>query len=218
VKKKIKSYLSNNSFEKWIFTKNQNYHKHIYFVNVHPCSIKYMSLIPERSALLQGKDAKYGYLHGPWDYLKRPFHSHFLYKTVTSILNGKEFEETPLLKKVRIGASTEKEAKRQYDKLKRRIEILIREGYRSQHELNNLDKKRSVGIYKVPLHEILVAMDRKGQLFRIVGGRHRLAIAQQIGIESMPAILTLIHEKAADKLPVKSRLITGDETDFRPFE
>jgi hypothetical protein len=217
IKRNVYKTLNSGFLKQIMFRKSKVDSCCIYFISVNPNEIQHISLLSEKSADLTGENARYGVYGGAWDLYKRPFSTYYLYKTVESILQGDSFEKTPLPDKVRQRACTEEEARAQYNKLVRRINSLKTDGYKSQYELNQLHRTRVVGEHKVPLHEIIVGMDRYGKLIRLVGGRNRLAIAQQIGIEKMSAILTIVHPKAIDKLPVERRIVTGNSEDFRPF-
>ena len=216
-KRRVYKTLNSDLLRQILFRKSNIENGNIYFVSVNPKEIQYISLLSEASADLKGRNARYGVYGGFWDYLKQPFKNYYLYPTVGAILKGKKLEDTPLIQKIEKNAASEEEAIHQFQKLERMILKFKNVGYKSQYELNQLHRTRVIGEHTVPLHEIIVGMDRNGKLIRLVGGRHRLAIAQQIGIEEMTAILTLVHPKAIDKLPVKRRTITGDNEDFRPF-
>jgi len=219
IKVKIREILSTRFIGRPLFFENKLSDSKIYFIQVEPESIVFRSLIPESSAVFTGNGAFTGFYDGIWDQFKSPFSQYFLYKTVSGILEGQSLQESALYEKVRSGSITLDQAEKQYNKLIRRMNVLKKEEYRTQYELGKLDEMRSVGSYRVPLHEMIVGMDRNGKLIRFVGGKHRLAIAQQIGLEKMYAVLTLVHPKAVDKLPEKRRLITGSSNeDFRPFE
>lgn len=80
-----------------------------------------------------------------------------------------------------------------------------------------MDRSWPLGKIQIPKHETVVGMDRHGELMRLVGGKHRLAIAQQIGIKKIPAVLSICHSDALDMLPTLKKPITGSPEDFRPF-
>jgi hypothetical protein len=115
------------------------------------------------------------------------------------------------------GKVPEETAYRQSEKLVRLIRTLKDQGYRSQYELSPDFRTRQLAGLDVPANEIVVGMGRNGDFMRLMGGRHRISIAQQIGIEEVPAILMLVHHQSAGQLPEKRRVITGSPEDFRPF-
>ena len=80
-----------------------------------------------------------------------------------------------------------------------------------------MNRTRYIGDLEIPLHETIIAMGRNGNLIRFKGGRHRLAIAQNLAIPEIPAVLSFHHEKSKHLLPQKRRLITGSQDDFAPF-
>jgi len=216
---KIKTILTSRFIGRTLFIEDKLNDNKVYFIQVEPVKIGFRSLVPENSAVFRGDRAFTGIYGGMWDRFKRPFTQYFLYKTVSEIMVGKRLEESALNEKVKEGSITSGQAEKQFDKLIHRMKVLKNEGYRSQYELDKLNEMRTVGNLRVPLHEMIVGMDRNGKLIRLVGGKHRLAIAQQIGTEKMYAVLSLVHPNAVDKLPDKRRVITGNsEEDFRPFD
>lgn len=219
MKKKLKKFLSGKTFGNLLFRETASISNEMYFISVDPRQIKYMSRIPENSVVLCGPSAKQGVYGGVWDLVKFPFEKHYLYRTVKSILKNDGLHSSPLLKKVEKGSLTEKEAKVLHDKMNRMLVKFKNEEYLSQYELEKLDQKITIGNNRIPLHEMVVGMDRNGELMRLIGGKHRLAIAQQVGLKSMTAVLSLVHPKAVNKLPEKRRVITGaSDEDFRPFD
>ncbi|CAN5395672.1 hypothetical protein BH23BAC3_BH23BAC3_35620 [soil metagenome] len=138
-----------------------------------------------------------------------------MYLTVKQMLNGTDWKETPYYRKLKKRKSHD-EAIKYLKKVDWLIRTLKKNNYLSQYELGNLDQSQNIFNLQVPIHEIRIGMDRKGRLFRISGGRHRLAVAQNIGITEMPAILTLYHEKSEHLLPEVRRPITGNKDDFNP--
>lgn len=188
-----------------------------WFIETDPKRIKYISLIPERSDILIGENAHTGMCCGFWDMLKRPFNRHSHYKTVSEILNNVQFDQTSMFQKVNKGRINRREALKICNKLERLIGKLRRTGYLTQYEMDKLDKMWQLGKLQIPEHETVVGMDRNGDLIRLVGGKHRLAVAQQIGIKKIPAILSIYHKDALDKLPSRRRLIKGKPEDFMPL-
>lgn len=216
-KKLYKRLACSDLFRQMVFRNRNEFQSPVYFIEIDPKSIANICRIPEDSPLLRGKSAMYGIKGGVWDLIKRPYKNHYLYKTVGSILNGEDYKKTELYQKVTKGSLTEKEAMHLFKKTFHLIEVLSTENYKSQYELNRFDEKLRFGDMTFPFHEMIVGMDRNGTLMRLVGGKHRLAVAQQVGVQKMYAILSLIHVQAADKLPEKRRVITGKDEDFRPF-
>jgi hypothetical protein len=189
----------------------------IYFVNVDPKSISHISLLPESSPGLSGPEALYGSFTGFFDLIKTPFKKNFMYRSVQQILHGRNFKSTTYFKKESKNES-EAEALKRVKKLSGLMERLSVFGYLSQYEMGRANIIDKIGDWDVPRHETLIGMDRHGQFFRIKGGRHQLAIAQNIGIKEIPAILVFYHQDAEEKLPEKRRIITEKMEDFRPFE
>jgi len=203
--------------DKLLFRPGDNSTSTIWFIETNPKKVKNISLISTKSPSLIGKSANTGICNGAWDLYKKPYNKHVLFKTTTDIIEGKEFEETLIFSKVRKKRITHSEAIKICEKLRRLTEKLQDNGYKSQYELGKLDKTQKLGNYHIPKHEMVVGLDRHGELIRLIGGRHRLAVAQHIGIKRMTAILSLVHSNSLDYLPEKRREITGNAEDFRPF-
>jgi len=214
IKKRLYNLLATRSVFKHLFWK-ANSSKQIYFVMVDPADITHISLIPRGIHLLTGPDAVTGGIKGPFDHFKFPFNKHFMFRTVKRMLDGGEWKATPYYKKL-IKKKSHGEAIIHLEKLHKIIYKLTNDGYLSQHELENLDQTLTISKWKVPKHEIMIGMDRYGRLIRLQGARHRLAVAQNIGIPHIPAILTLYHKQAEHLLPVNRRKITGKSEDFNP--
>jgi len=213
-----KKFATSNLIDRILFHPEKLESTTIWFIETHPGSIKNISLIPSDSQSLIGESAVTGICNGAWDIIKKPFSKHILYKTTTDIINGIENEQTSVFKKVKNNRITHTEAIQICEKIRRLIDILQENGYKSQYELGKLDEMQRLGNIYIPQHETKVGLDRNGELIRLMGGRHRLAVAQQIGIKRMPAILSLVHSKSLAYLPEKHREITGNPEDFRPFD
>ncbi|HMB51923.1 MAG TPA: methyltransferase domain-containing protein [Thermoanaerobaculia bacterium] len=81
---------------------------------------------------------------------------------------------------------THDDLERIFAKVDRLHEEIARDGYRDQEELGT----------GRPWDEVVVAFDRHGRpLF--VDGRHRLALARALGLDSIPAIVAVRHERWA---------------------
>ena len=188
----------------------------IFFVNIDPAKIKYISYIPQTSPILMGPQAYTGVYQGIWDKINYPFEKNIIYGLANVIISGgnieKSFEYRYIKKR-----SSKKGADREVQKLASFVEIFSNEGYLSQYELKQTKRSKVLSVFNIPKNETTIGLDRNGDYIRLIGSRHRLAIAQQLKIKEMPAILTLIHGKNQTTLPEKCRLITGDEEDFRPF-
>lgn len=215
--KAVGSVIGNPRIGEFLFNKIQDKESSIYFIKVNPDRIGYISWFPSRTPLLREKNARTGICGGIWDFFKSPFPNHFMYQAYSEYLAGASLNETLYYRKL-LKTRNEKEALKQVQTLTELSEKLQENGYLSQNELGATEPSKQIGLWKIPGNEIVVAMGRRGELIRIAGGRHRLAIAQQIDIPEVYAVLTLIHPKAADKLPEKRRLVTGSDEDFMPIE
>lgn len=217
IRSALKNIARSNFISEILFRPEDNDRNPAWFIEVDPKHIKYISLIPENSEYLIGENAKTGVCCGYWDKLKRPFRKHSHHKTVSEILNDVQFHKTSMFQKVNKGRIKRREALRICKKLERIMGKLQHKGYLSQYEMDKLDTMWPLGELPIPVHETVVGMDRNGDLVRLVGGKHRLAVAQQIGIKKIPAILSIYHKDALDNLPEKRRRITGNPDDFMPF-
>jgi hypothetical protein len=204
--------LGNALLASLLFKKGQNQNQQIYYIRVDPNRIEYLSWFPSRTPLLRDDVAKVGIHGGTWDLFKSPFRNHLLYRSFEEMLSGTPLEDTIYYKKMKRGGMENQAGK---------ITLLYKElrenGYLSQYELGETIPEKQIGPWRVPGNEIVVAMGRSGELIRIAGGRHRLAIAQQIDIPAVYAVLTLIHPDAAEKLPKIRREVTGSTEDFMPL-
>ena len=188
----------------------------IFFVNIDPAKIKYISYISQTSPILMGPQAYTGIYNGLWDKIIYPFEKNIMYRLVKVIISGGNIEKSLEYRYIKKRLS-KKAAEREVRHLTSFLEKLSNEGYLSQYELNRTKKSKILSVFNIPKNETTIGLDRNGDYIRLIGGRHRLAIAQQLKIKEMPAILTLIHGNNQTALPEKCRLITGNEEDFRPF-
>ena len=188
----------------------------IFFVNIDPAKIKYATYIPQTSPVLMGPQAYTGVYKGLWDKIIYPFEKNIMYRLASVIISGGNIEKSLEYRYIKKRLS-KKAADREVRHLTSFLEKLSNEGYLSQYELNRTKKSKILSVFNIPKNETTIGLDRNGDYIRLIGGRHRLAIAQQLKIKEMPAILTLIHGNNQTALPEKCRLITGNEEDFRPF-
>lgn len=213
----IKSIVFSKPFLKTVLKDRADSSEAVYFAYVDPKLVASISLVTGSSELISGKTAITGSFYGPFDLLKSKFQNHYLYYSIELLLEGKPVTETSYFKKMLKNYSEDYVLQR-FERLNKIIESVKTRGYLSQHELGNLHERRELGSFEIPLDEAVVYVDRKGELVRLHGGRHRLAIAQHLGISEIPVIISMYHEKSADKLPVKRRILTGSDDDYLPFD
>ena len=79
----------------------------------------------------------------------------------------------------------------QFDELYKQIHT---EGYRSQREILKHTSDTNEGLFLDTLDEVTVDVGRNGELLH-VDGIHRLAIAKILGIEKIPVVFLVRHEK-----------------------
>lgn len=214
IKKSLYKLINSRSAARLILRNKKKSSRQIYYVKVDPNEISHISIISGDLYFTSGPDAVTGSVTGVFDLLTYPFKKDFMYQTVKDMLNGADLTETLYYRKL-IKKKSHSETIAQIGKLTRIIQKLKNKGFLSQYELGKLDETMNIGHWKVPKHEIKIGMDRKGRLFRLMGGRHRLAVAQNIGIIEMPAILVLYHERSEHLLPDVRKPITGNPEDFK---
>ena len=76
-----------------------------------------------------------------------------------------------------------------YNRILELIEIIKRDGYKTQKELGNTPYNR----YNTWYDEIRVSINRNGEFILNGSGNHRLFIAQQLGIEKVPVVVIRKH-------------------------
>ena len=191
----------------------------VYFIMVPPEKISHIKVFRLDDLPVLGPNAVTGQLDGTWDRMKVPFRMHYVYRTIAGrILKKKAWHLTPLNRKRRSHRNSE-EIEKENTEIDRLIGSIQAKGYLSNYELGNRDIDKDwfeLNQRMVP-PELIVGMDRSGRLFQLANGRHRLAIAQVLGLSEIPAILSVYHKTSIGNLPTKRRLITGDKADFRPF-
>jgi hypothetical protein len=176
----------------------------VYVARVRPDRIGHVKLIDPKRLPVTGEDAVFGAVDGPWDRFKRPFRDHHTYRSIRArVVEGRDWEETPIH-----GRNPREKAKRRAHEIDELIDSIRREGYRAQDELGDdaPRKRRVIGDLELP-DEVIVGMDRRGRLFHLRGGRHRLAIAQLLDVDEIPVILSLYHPKATEELPTTARRV-----------
>ena len=208
--------IGNPFTEKLLFRETDNKPGEIYFAEIDPFQVKYISLLPSRPFFLD-ETARKGVVSGLWDHVRQNSSNDFPYRTAQQLAGGLRSEDTVKYKKARKTLS-HKKALGQTETFFVLIEQISRAGYLSQYELGDHEKKtRALGEYQIPSNEMVVGLARNGGYIRLAGGRHRLGIVRCLGIRKIPVILSLIHGKASGKLPDKRRVITGNPEDYRPF-
>lgn len=187
----------------------------VYYAYINPITITKTSYISEKSRLVVGDQAMTGAIGGLWGNLHYNFSNNIIYKLCYELINHKTKGEVynHLAKQL-----SEEEAKRIWEKLLR-FKLIFEDGkYKSQFELDNLGSQRLIGRYKLPKNETYVGLNKNGEYIRMVSGRHRLALSQQMHLKEIPVIITIHHPAAKKFLPIKCRLITGCPNDFLPFD
>jgi len=185
-----------------ILKNNKSINNNIFFIKTNPNNIEYISIFNE-GIYLYNNDI-FGCNDGVWDYYKIKFNSNIIYKMM--YFSNKKHK-----------IYTNNKHNKIVNNLNNIKNSLSLHGYKTQYELGRITKTKIIGKWILPAHEIYVGMDRYGKLFRITGGRHRLAIAQLENISEIYAILIVWHPKGEKSLPENRRLITDSVESFTPL-
>lgn len=144
---------------------------------------------------------------GDWDQNTRPISSYDLFKSINNrIKNGVDWEETELWKRVereinndseweKWGCTTISEFKDRCEKIDQISREIEQNGYQTQRQLEGeKEQYKTYSYYPPEWHEISIHIGRDGELIHHEG-RHRLAIAQALEIESVPCRVIMRHTK-----------------------
>ena len=131
-------------------------------------------------------------LDGDWDEQPRLLSEHPVFTGIHERFGeGREWKATSLHRAAREGLAagrplwkfrTAEDLPRLFAKIDALHATIARQGYRSQ---------RSLGTHRL-WDELLVAIDRRGRI-HLVDGAHRLAIAQVLGLDAVPALVGVRH-------------------------
>ncbi len=150
---------------------------------------------------VEGPEAVVGVGHGGWDKLVKPIAETRLYRSLEMrFAEGAPWEKTPkyrrAVEEIRRKGKTWNSC-RSMDEVDRRCRELDRiyedmkaNGYTFRESGRRRCYVRGV---TVP-DDIRLAVDRDGRFIRCESGRHRLAIAKFLRIDSVPAIVQIEHE------------------------
>lgn len=174
----------------------------IYLLWIDPNEITQSKLFPPDALPVTGPNAVYGCVDGPWDRATYSFRNHYLYQSIRAHLHhGVDWEDTQIYDHPKYADDPER-ARNRCRKIERIIESIRSDGYRLQENLDHgVDTPYSrIGTTKIT-DEIIVGMDRHGELLHLKNGRHRLAAAQLLGVDRIAVILSLYHPRALDAIP-----------------
>ena len=136
---------------------------------------------------------------GDWDKKVNKIEEKHQYRVIDELLN-KQINITELadfdftVKKFMRVKNVKKDkainlTKEKYNRILELIEIIKRDGYKTQKELGNTPYNR----YNTWYDEIRVSINRNGEFILNGSGNHRLFIAQQLGIEKVPVVVIRKH-------------------------
>ncbi|WP_148857898.1 hypothetical protein [Natronococcus pandeyae] len=135
-------------------------------VEVDPDQVQWKSNVDRNLVPVYGENAVVGELRGTWDLWKVPIEYSDAYQSLT---------EPPR------------------DKAARELLASMEDGYKEQHELDG--ETRTIRTVELP-DEPRLAVGRNNELIRWVGGIHRIAAAQTLGMETIPAYVVVWHPRA----------------------
>lgn len=147
-------------------------------------------------------------LAGSWDQQTRPLSEYDLFDSVyTHFTTGLAWEETDFYQRVvsniesrddwnKWGCETLADFERRLAHLDELYADIDESGYRTQRELRQCDDDPLGAVRSLPpaLHEVTVHIGRGGT-FIFHEGRHRLATAQALGLDSIPVRVMARHER-----------------------
>ncbi len=165
---------------------------------------------------VEGPDAVVGVGHGGWDQLAKPIAQTRLFRSLEMrFVEGLPWERTPKYRRAVIelrrkgrtwnSCSSLAEVDERCLELDAMYEDMKRNGYRFRQRGRRHCSVRGVAVPD----EIRVAVARDGQFIRCENGRHRLAMAGFLGIETVPAIVQLEHRGWGGHMQVKKSIPIG---------
>lgn len=181
---------------------SSRYSNDIYQLWVSPTEIEQVKLFPPASVPVTGENALCGAVGGPWDKLSIPFEQHYLYQSIHAYLNEDvDWTETQLFEHPKYENDPQRAMER-CEKIETIIESIQSIGYRLQSEIEDQETNQTEWIGNIRINdEIIIALDRHGEFLHLKNGRHRLAIAKLLNVDTIPVILSLYHPRAVDKIP-----------------
>lgn len=181
--------------------------------SVDPTAIDRMKLFPPSGVPVTGSGALSGAVGGPWDKLTIPIENHYLYQSIDSYLtHGTPWSETQIYDHPKYSDDPER-ARRRCAKIEGIIESIREQGYKRQADLaeqpqqtQTEDREWVDDVYVGD--DIIVGLGRNGRPIHLKNGRHRLAIAQILGIDRIPVVLSIYHPRARVSLPEARTVIS----------
>lgn len=170
---------------------------------------------------VRGEDGIVGEGGGTWHRCVKRFDQHRLFRSLGErFVEGRPWERTEMYRVemerlARDGAAwnncrTPAEIRERCDFIEELYDGMRENGYLSQAELrtladreNEVDGHRKVNGVRFP-DELRLAIGPDGQLIRVAGGRHRLAIAKLLEFEAIPAVVQIVHEARPADSPVRN--------------
>jgi len=143
-------------------------------------------------------------MDGDWDLNKEPIDDLLIISSIKQrFVEGKKWEEIEIFNLIptkqskvkKIWTFKNEEVRDKYLKEIDSFYLKIKmNGYKSQKELYSFKERIIQSEWKPILDEIVVAIDRDGQLL-FINGKHRLGVAKVLNIPKIPIIFLLRHKK-----------------------
>ncbi len=182
-------------------------------IHVNPRDVQYGLDIPRSILQTVGKNALIGVCGGPWDKYRSDFTATPVYRSLTARFNhNADWKETSLYRQAVNqleqgqqawnGCQSIKDVERRCCELDELYENMRKSGYVPQQKLRERyrdevavsePKTKRIGDRRFP-DELRIAIGRNGELIRCGGGRHRLSIAQILGVPQIPVIVMIRHK------------------------
>ncbi|WP_394739523.1 ParB N-terminal domain-containing protein [Natronococcus roseus] len=174
-----------------------------------------------------------GVVSGRWDRFRTEWTETRIHRSLEArFLDGEYWEQTARYRyaacKIENGledwrSSTPEELERRCDDLDALYESMAEEGYVPQDELlEREDDGMETGSAAIkPIlgtnypHEMRVGIGRSGEVIRFSAGKHRLSIAKLLGLETVPVIIVVRHERWAT---IRERFAAADSLEALPGE
>ena len=181
---------------------------------VDPCDVEYNFL---KYLDLGGKNAICGCAGGNWDKLREPIENLYRESFEMHFVEGKPWSETPQYSRSKrrlekgknvVNVDPDGSVMDRFENVERIYDSLKENGYVPRLEKNWREEDEygySLSGVRIP-DEPKIAVGRNGELMHIDCGSHRLALAQILDIDRIPAVVQLEHEEWDGELDVIEEL------------
>ncbi|WP_293030989.1 hypothetical protein [Natronococcus sp.] len=211
-------------------------------VEIDPADLRYQSRLGKAQFPTKDGDTKRSPIHdepivgvvgGRWDRFRTEWAETRIHRSLEArFQEGEPWEVTAKYRyaayKIENGlgdwrSSTIEELERRCADIDALYESMAEEGYVPQDELleREDDDMETGGAAMKPIlgtefpHEMRVGIGRNGEIIRFSAGKHRLSIAKLLGLESVPVIVVVRHERWAT---IRERFAAADSLEELPEE